>query len=320
MDSLHKIAQINEQNALKAADEKRHFELVDSALQTQQVILRSFSSLVDFLADHVTKAEVINQLEQIGTPDAYVVADAVNNLHETLRGQEPVDLSEITGLMREVLAQAQQIPKELPELVVPEQETIDYSEQLKNLEDAVKAVTDAVKAQKTTVEAPVVNVPETRVNVDAPDLKPLSKDIKAVEKAVKTLVFPEYKTDNAEVEKLLKKQNRTLEQILDKPVGGGGGGGGIRSTAFEDANSAPYFIKVNPDGSLPTNPILKKIVDNVTTTGITYVGEAAVGTATSSAGWRIQKIDETGSITYITWSGVGFNVKWDERATVVAYS
>lgn len=79
-------------------------------------------------------------------------------------------------------------------------------------------------------------------------------------------------------------------------------------------------VAVNTDGTIPiSKPIYKTIVDDSTTANVTYIGQAALGTATTAASWRIQKVDTT-SGTVITWSGLGFSVKWSERATVVVYS
>jgi len=68
-----------------------------------------------------------------------------------------------------------------------------------------------------------------------------------------------------------------------------------------------------------TGSVYKKLIDATTTANVTYIGEADLGTATTTAAWRIQKIDETSGVE-ITWSGTGFSVKWSERATVVTYS
>jgi len=64
----------------------------------------------------------------------------------------------------------------------------------------------------------------------------------------------------------------------------------------------------------------KTLLDDYTTTNVTYVGKAAIGSATSSAVWQIQKIDETTGMV-ITWGGTGaFDQVWDNRATIVSYS
>ena len=47
---------------------------------------------------------------------------------------------------------------------------------------------------------------------------------------------------------------------------------------------------------------------------VDYVGEAAIGTVTSAASWRIKKVDSTSGII-ITWAGTGvFDQVWDNRA------
>lgn len=49
---------------------------------------------------------------------------------------------------------------------------------------------------------------------------------------------------------------------------------------------------------------------------VDYVGEAAIGTATSAASWRIKKIDST-SGTVLQWAGTGvFDQVWDNRASL----
>lgn len=70
----------------------------------------------------------------------------------------------------------------------------------------------------------------------------------------------------------------------------------------------------NPVG----NVVYKKLIDDTTTTNVTYIGEAVLGTATSAASWRIKRIDETvAGLVTITWSGTGFTSEWDERVATV---
>ena len=42
-------------------------------------------------------------------------------------------------------------------------------------------------------------------------------------------------------------------------------------------------------------------IDDFTTTNVTYIGKAAIGSAVGSAVWQIQKIDETTGMV-ITWA------------------
>ena len=66
----------------------------------------------------------------------------------------------------------------------------------------------------------------------------------------------------------------------------------------------------------------KTEVDKSTTTDVIYIGKAPIGTATSTAGWQIKKIDKTVTDNVeITFGASGaFTCKWTERATVVTYT
>jgi hypothetical protein len=157
------------------------------------------------------------------------------------------------------------------------------------------------------------------VNVEAPDLQPLQASIKDVVGAVKKIVIPEYKTDNTEVEKLIKKSNRLLQELIDTPVSGGGGGGG-RATPYQDANDIPAFVTLT-NGSIPiigetVKQALTEKIDVVSAT-VTYIAQAQPGTLVSAAGWRIKKITVTGAVTDIQWAdGVGtFTKIYDNRAS-----
>jgi len=60
-----------------------------------------------------------------------------------------------------------------------------------------------------------------------------------------------------------------------------------------------------------------KFILRLTTVGeVDYLGEAAIGTATSAASWRIKKVDSTSGII-ITWAGTGvFDQIWDNFASL----
>ena len=65
------------------------------------------------------------------------------------------------------------------------------------------------------------------------------------------------------------------------------------------------------------SPDLATRLDDTTTASVTYVGKAAIGTATSAASWQVQKIDETTGLV-ITWADgdADFNNIWDNRASL----
>lgn len=314
MDSIERIKQINEQKAVNALNTQRHSDNQVANLETQETIVKSFKMLVDFLDNKVTKTQVLNQFKEISTPDAFKVVEAINSLHATLGTFKNVDLSDITGLMKDLLRESQKSPKEFPKFKDP----INYSESFTNLEKAVKAVENVVKQQKLIAEAPIVNIPETQVKVEPPDLKPLQKDIKDIVKAVNGILIPKYKTDNKEVEKLLKKSNQLLKSLLEKPVSSGGGGGSSWTAIGTNGFQAP--LNLDASGNLKTvssggAEIYKKLIDDTTTTSVTYIGEAALGTALSASSWRIKKIDESASPIVITWTGTGFTAVYDNRVS-----
>jgi len=247
---LSKLRQINEQKASRDDAQGKHDDLVLASIATQETILKSFKSLINYLENKVSRTEVVNQLREIATPDVDNVVTALDSLHNTIKEHKNTDLTEITGVMQGVLDETKKIPKELPKS--EKLELKDYSTQLSTLETTIKNVEKAIKAQKLNVEAPVVNVPETVVNVEKPDLKPLETSIttsgKDVVKAVKGIKIPELNTDP--VEKLLKKTNKLLEELPElMPTSGGGSG-----SSWVATNSAgvPVPIQLDADGNLPT--------------------------------------------------------------------
>lgn len=250
-DSIKRLKDINDENAQRALANAQHDENQIANIRLQETVVKSFEYLIGYLEDRVSKTVIVNQLREIGTPDALEVVKAVDSLHNTLKTHENTDLSELTGIMQSILDETKQIPKENVE--IPEEQAIDYSEQLESLEDAIKAIETAVKEQKLNVEAPVVNVPETQVNVDAPDLKPLTKEITdKFTKAIKGIVFPEYKVDTSILEKEQKKQTKLLKEIVDKPVGGGGGGGGS-SWTYVNSEGIPVPPTLTASGAVPVD-------------------------------------------------------------------
>lgn len=288
------LDRIKEHKAQAQADtlaNKRHHEQQMAALATQEAIYKGLQALQNFMKGHTTKTEVVNQLKEIKTPDALKVAEAVDSLHRSFKNKKDLDLSELTELVKQLLSETKAIPKDKIEIDIPSSVEVsnqkDYTEQFTNMLKAIQAI-------KLVAEAPVVNVDAPVVQVDAPDLKPLTKEIKtAFTKAINAINFPEYKTDNSGVEKLLKKSNKLLDEIAMKPMGGGGGG---RVSPYETSNGMPSFVTLQ-EGAVPITEaaFALKIAESGTDT---YVAEAAPGTADSTAGWRIQKIDSNGNITW----------------------
>jgi hypothetical protein len=184
-DPIKRIREANELKAGKAVDQRRHDERRMDAVNTQDAILSSFRSLVDYLEKRTSKTEVVNQLESIGTPDALEVAKAVREMHDTLKTHENTDLSEIASLLKSQLSELKQVPKDKVTIDIPKSVTVDnqtdYSKDFKSLLEAVKAI-------KLTAEAPKVEVKPADVHVEKTDLKPL---VQAVEKSAKDNKLPD---------------------------------------------------------------------------------------------------------------------------------
>jgi len=271
INPFDRIKATNELQAVKALETQRHEEMKLALIGTQETILKAFNSFVKYLDNKVTKAEVVNQLQSIGTPDAFVVADAVDKLHSTIQAQEDVDLTPIAALVQQLLDETKQIPKELP--TIPENEKqIDYSKQFKAMSDAVKAVESAVKAQELKVDAPIVNVPETVLNVDAPDFTTLEKGNKDLVKAIKGIVIPDYiPTD---ISPLVKEQKKTNKILMELPSGGGGGGGG---------SIAPFLV----NGALPVSMGAGAATTNQSSPAVTTSSAVILASNTSRLGATI---------------------------------
>ena len=282
-DSLQNIRDYNKDQSARNERDIKQAQLVDAITQSQQVQVRSMQMLVDYLDNHVSKTEVVNQLLEVGTPDAYKVVEAVNMLEQTVSDQEPADLSEITALLRSVLQETEKIPKSHNDIKIPEQ--VDNSDKLEKLESAIKAVDASIKAQKLVAEAPIVNVPEAVVNVDKPDLSPIEQEQKKTRtdlvKAIKGIVIPE--TDIKPLEKELKKLNKLFNEFVEYGTGssGGGGGGGVL---------LPLIVTERFDSA----------------GGYDYIDEAPVGTGEAESAWTITRYSSTEG-------KVALNVAWNDR-------
>lgn len=113
-----------------------------------------------------------------------------------------------------------------------------------------------------------------------------------------------------------------------KALGGGGGGGGTPTPTIETEDGLAVPI-ANPDGTpisggSTTVVEYTRLIDETSTTDVTYIGEAlptGSAIATSSPVWRIKKIDESGAVTSIKWADgdTNFNNIWDNR-TSLTYS
>ena len=309
------IKDINERNEADTRHELDHEELIQSNLQTGEVVAKSFRSLVAYLENRISKTEVVNQLSSIGTPDVFAVVLALEELHNTLKTHENTDLTEVTNTMKGVLEEVSKLPKELPTF-----EQKDYVAQFDSLTNAIKSVEKVVKAQKLVAEAPKVTVEAPRITVEQNevDISALENELqtsrKEFTKAIKSIVIPE--TDTKGIEKQLKSIDKLLNEFLDAPRGGGGGGG--RATPYETADGMPKFITVGDDGTIPvsvsggTSPLnaYSYIQKDTTDTVYKYYGYADGNTA---GAWAIKRITISTNLAEYVKGTTGYTAAWTAR-------
>lgn len=318
MDKRAGIRQHFQQEENQAQELEQYKQRTAQLNALEDTVVQAFNALIRFMDGKTTKTEVVNQLTSISTPDIDKVVTALSKLDKDILTNK-LDLKPLeqglNGLKRELSL----IPKTLPK--IPEAKDAVKVTNLSEIKLDTSAVEKAIKGLKLVAEAPIINEKDV-------DLKPLQNImtdmLKAInnQKPVEIPKFPEIpKTDLTKVETKLDKSNKLLKEIVDKPVGGGGGGG--NGTPYVDSTGRPVNVELDGNGNIPvvfSSSTYKLILDETTTTSVTYVGKAALGSATSAAVWQIQKIDESSGLV-ITWGGTGaFDQVYDNRATTVVYA
>jgi len=94
---------------------------------------------------------------------------------------------------------------------------------------------------------------------------------------------------------------------------------GNMPTIGSDVSADSLCVNIATDQvPVPTvSPSLDLRLDDTSTAHVTYVGKAAIGSATSSNVWQVQKIDETTGMV-IQWAGTGvFDQIWDNRTSLI---
>lgn len=317
MNPLDKLKESNRLKAEAQAKAKAHSELMNGLSRLESSQTQAFSALIRFIDGKTTKTEVVNQLEKIGTPDAFKVMSAVNDMHSTLKKLKNTDLSPVTDLLSKLVTEVSQIPKENPE--IPEVDSVEIN----NLPDFEDYNAKLIEAVRSIDVKPVVNLPAPEVKVDAPvinlenDFTTLEKALKDVVSAIQNQVFPEPKDiDLTKVEKKLDKANEHLEKISNKSFGGGGSGG--HTTPYQNDEGNPTYITL-VDGKIPvsltsgTDPSSFYVYDIEEDT-TSYYGNTNV-----SGAWMVKKVTDT-LVSYATVTNnvavTSYTDAWTDRATL----
>lgn len=82
------------------------------------------------------------------------------------------------------------------------------------------------------------------------------------------------------------------------------------------AGTVPVSVASTLDVEQQPSLVVEKI-DQASAT-VTYIGQAAPGTATSAASWRIQRMSVSGTVTTFEYADgdLNFNNVWDNRAAL----
>lgn len=267
-------------NARKAVN-----ELLKNIKDGEEVDPKSLSSQLDGM-DEETKVEAMKILNSSIQP---VVMKQEHKKVEVLNFPEPVEEVRVNNLA-------------------------ELDSKLKAIEDAVKAI--RVEAPIINLPAPEVNIPETVLNVPAVDFTPLlnelEKSLKLLRTNSKSNPLAVRLTDGADwIRKLVEIQKETSKAVAAFA-------GGSNQVRLLDSNNG----FVNPASEDSLNQLAGNFairIDDVTTTSVSYVGRAPVGSATSAPVWRVMKIDESGSpITMsVTWADGGkYNQIYDNRTSL----
>lgn len=279
----------------------------ESSSEIQQAIVGSLKVLLKVIKENEPSVTVKNQStfpSSISTPDVAKVVTAVSELKKAV-SQKETDFTAVIKSLDALSKSVASLPKPVDTVTVKNQP--DYKSEFETLNKTIQTID--VK--------PVVNLPQPKVTVTS-DFKEITKQLTDVIKAVNSIKFPEIpKNDFSEVTKAVKGVKDSING-LRFPVPN-------FILPFKDINGKSVQVQLDASGNLKTvssggAEIYKKLIDGTTTTSVTYIGEAALGTALSASSWRIKKINESASPIVITWGGTGiFDQIWDNRV-IISYS
>lgn len=266
------------------------------------------------IANDRTSVRKVDIQNSLATPqDIAKVVDSLNSLAQVLK-PESVEFQPVIEALSALGEKLDAIPKELPEM--PEAPESVKVNNLQEFEKYLKPLVDEIKAlELKPVFDPKIEVKPADVKVtnEKTDLKPLLTAVEGLQKAFDGLAKKEHpETDLTPVINATKATTKA-----------------INSLSFPVPNYILPFTKdgkatqvtLNSDGTLPTSgaSAYKTKVDKVTTTNVVYIGQAAIGTATSSAAWKLTKIDKTVTdVVTITYAdGGAFTAVYDDRASEI---
>lgn len=227
------------------------------------------------------KAEKFANLIEFGNQKDLEILDTLINIEDKITA---LDLTEVIQAIKNISPIAE---KELETQKVEVTNFPKFPEQ--------KAPIVTVTAPEVTVDAPIINIDNTGVESEIAKITAL---LDKPEELEETKIIDE----DGKVVDFKGLFKRLGEHIGNIRVGG-----------------ASVTIPSNLPVTITGQAIYAIQIDDVSTTSVTYIGKAPIGSATSSAVWQVQKLDQSGTpiTSVITWAGTGgFNQIWSDRTSL----
>lgn len=317
--AIDKLRQENRRKAEQQAQADQNQAIVQGLQSLDQNNVQAISALVRFLQGHTSKTEVVNQLKEIGTPDAFKVMSAVNDMHSTLKKLKNADFSEVVDRLNkliEVSSKEIEIPEQREEVRVSNLN--ELSSEISSLEQAINRLANK-KQPDVIVKAPDVNVGAPIVNVEQ-DFATLQKGLKDVVEAIRKQVFPEpIATDITPLVDEQKKSNKLLKEIAEKRVGGSASGG--HTTPYQDADGKPVYVELQ-GGAVPITGSITASASTLADFSVNDIEEDTTsyfGYTKPDGTWLVKSLTAT-SVSYATETNnvlvTSYTDAWTDRATL----
>ncbi len=291
-----------QQSQQSVKDTEKYTKRLIGSERIQKAIIESARLSIEHRDGHEPKVEVKNFPKSVKTPDVKEVVDAINQMSKDVAPKN-IDFSPLQKSIANLSKQIARLPTEYPESPEPVEEVMvnNLSELKPQLEDITKAV------EKLKLDPKIdVSVPKTKPL----DLTPIAKMVGLLEKSISSIKIPD---NSKQFNNIAKAQEAVTKAIndLEFPVAN-------YILPFKNIEGAAVQVQLDSSGNIPTSAgstPLKLELDDTSTANVTYVGKAAIGSATSDSVWQIQKINETTGME-ITWANNGlFTAKWTEILT-----
>jgi len=283
---------------------------------------QTFNDWKRFFRDNFVFTKVINTKE-ISEP----IVEAIKNKEIPVVSAEEISTPIVNALYK--VQESVEMKEGIEEVTVKnigdaKADMTEVVSVLENIRDKEYPAFPEIPAQKESIKIDgevVISKPSWFKPVDLSETNKTLKEI-AKKEYPEFPKFPEFPSFADIFQKALSPIKDVLERILAKPEKenppfefdefgrvkvnvdrAGGGGADTSELATEETQAGLFATRI----------------DDVSTTGVTYIGKAPIGSIESDAVWQIRKLDESGTPTTlsITWAdgNSNFDNVWSDRLT-----